>query len=84
MSEFEKYIVAATIDTSQNTITAKYVLFKVTTCLYLSPSNGARRLSTHIAVSINKDTEHKVWAVIKRELTALREIFHCLFIVDIQ
>ena len=32
---------------------------KDTTCLYLSPSNKATSLSTLIAVSVNKDTEHK-------------------------
>ena len=41
-------------------ITAICVRFKVTTCLYLSPSNKARSLSTLIAVNVNKDTAHKV------------------------
>ena len=36
-----------------------FVPLKDTTCLYLSPSNKARSLSTLIAVSVNKDTEHK-------------------------
>ena len=37
-----------------------HTLFKVTTCLYLSPSNRASSLSTHIAVSVYIDTEHKM------------------------
>ena len=36
-----------------------FVPLKDTTCLYLSPSNKATSLSTLIAVSVNKDTEHK-------------------------
>ena len=37
-----------------------HVLLKVTSCLYLSPSNKARSLSTLIAVEVNIDTAHKV------------------------
>ena len=40
-------------------ITVMYVRFKVTTCLYLSPSNKARSLSTLIAVNVDKDTDPK-------------------------
>ena len=32
----------------------------VTTCLYLSPSNSARSLSTLIAVEVKPDTPHNV------------------------
>ena len=48
------------MDRIQPTIAIKYVLFKVTTCLYLRPSSKARSLSTLIAVSVINDTEHKV------------------------
>ena len=43
---------------------ASYVCFKVTTCLYLSPSNKARSLSMLVAVIVNKATEHRIWPVI--------------------
>lgn len=49
-----------TIDKSQKTIKLMHTLFKVTTCLYLSPSDRARSLSTHIAVSVYIDAEHKM------------------------
>ena len=39
--------------------TIKYVLLKVTTCLYLSPSTRARSLSTLNAVNVNKETTHR-------------------------
>ena len=50
------------MDKIQKPITVKHAFFKVTTCLYLSPSNKARSLSKLIAVNINKDTEHKTVA----------------------
>ena len=51
---------AATPDKTQKVATTIYVRFNVTTCLYLSPNNRARRLSTLIAVNVNKDTENSV------------------------
>ena len=48
------------MDKIHKAITVINVLLKVTTFLYLSPSNKARSLSTLIAVNVNKDTEHKV------------------------
>ena len=51
---------APRMDKIQKPITVILVLLKVTTCLYLSPSNKARSLSTLIAVNVNKDTEPKV------------------------
>ena len=48
------------MDKIHKAITVINVLLKVTACLYLSPSNKARSLSTLIAVNVNKDTEHKV------------------------
>ena len=60
ISGSQKCIVAPTIDTAQNTVTARYVRFKVAICLYLSPSNKASSLSTLIAVTVSKDTENKI------------------------
>ena len=58
--EFQKIVQALTMDKIHKAITVINVLLKVTTFLYLSPSNKARSLSTLIAVNVNKDTEHKV------------------------
>jgi len=49
---------------TQKNAVATYVLFKVTTCLYLSPNKRARNLSTLIAVNVNKDTEAKMYPMI--------------------
>ena len=57
---FRKYIVAPTMDTTQNMVIDAYVLFKVTTCLYLRPSIKARSQSTLMAVIVSKDTLHKI------------------------
>ena len=57
---FRKDVDAPTTDTIQPPIAIKRVLFKVTTCLYLRPSNKARSLSTLIVVIVINDTEHKV------------------------
>ena len=58
--EFRKEVDAPTTDTIQPPIAIKRVLFKVTTCLYLRPSNKARSLSTIIVISVINDTENKV------------------------
>ena len=50
------------MDKNQKARTDTLVLFKVTTCLYLSRSNKASSLSTLIVVNVNKDTEHKIKA----------------------
>ena len=60
----KKYIAVPTIDTTQNANIATYVLFKVTTCLYLSPRDRARSLSTLIEVTVNRETVHKVLLVV--------------------
>ena len=57
---FQKNTEERTIETTQTTITVMYDRFKVTTSLYLSPSSSARSLSSLIAVSVNKDTEHNM------------------------
>ena len=81
---FKKFIAEPTIGRTQRTVTVMYVRFKVTTCLYLSPNNRARSLSTLIAVSVSKDTEHKRNPVRKAASYAKRQIFHRSFTVDIQ
>ena len=48
------------MDKIQKPKTIIHVLLKVTTCLYLSPSNKARSLSTLIAVTVKKDTKQKI------------------------
>ena len=57
-------IVAPVVETTQKTTTIRYIRFKVTTCLYLSPNNRARSLSTLMAVSVNKDTTLKIRPVV--------------------
>ena len=57
---FQKNINAATMEKIQKPITVMHVLFKVTTCLYLRPSNKARSLSTLIAVNVTRDTEPEI------------------------
>ena len=52
-------MVAETMETAQRIVIVVYILFKVTTCLYLSPSNKARSLSTLIEVIVIKDAEHR-------------------------
>ena len=42
---------------TQKVATMKYVCFKVTICLYLSPDIRARSLSTLMAAIVNEDTE---------------------------
>ena len=56
---FTKYIVPARIEPTQRIVIVMYVLFKVTICLYLIPSNKARSLSTLIEVIVIKDTAHR-------------------------
>ena len=63
-SVFTIYIVAATIEPTQRISITTYVFFKVTICLYLSPSNRARTLSMLIAVNVSKDTTHRTLLII--------------------
>ena len=60
IARFKRYDNQATVDINQNITTITYVRFKVTTCLYLSPNNGARSLFTLIALAVSKDTEDKL------------------------
>ncbi len=45
---------------SQTQVMTTRARLNVTACLYLSPSNSARSLSTLIAVDVEKDTPHKI------------------------
>ena len=72
------------VDAIQETVTIRYIRFKVTTCLYLSPYNRARSLSTLMAVSVNKDTPPKIRSVILKITNAVRQKFHPSFRVDIR
>jgi len=62
---FQKYVVEKTAVIAAQVITVVYVRLRVTTCLYLSPNNRARSLSTLIAVSITRDNPEKVIPEIK-------------------
>ena len=42
-----------------------YVRFRVTICLYLSPNNRARSLSTLMAAIVNKDIKDNPYAEMK-------------------
>ena len=42
---------------TQKVANMKYVRFKATICLYLSPDNRARSLSALFVAIVNKDTE---------------------------
>ena len=53
-----------TRDKIQMVATMIYVRFKVTICLYLSPNNRARSLSTLMAVIVIKDVKNKAEPVI--------------------
>ena len=54
----------------------KYVRFKVTICLYLSPDNRARSLSALLAAIVNKDTERNAQAVMYAALYASQQRYH--------
>ena len=47
--------------TTQRKVAVTQVRRHVTKCLYLGPNNRARSLSTLIAVTVNKDTEAKIY-----------------------
>ena len=57
----KEYIAAPiTTDITHIIITLIYAFLKVASRVYLRPNDRARSLSTLIAVSVNKDTEHKM------------------------
>ena len=55
--------IVAKLEKTQKMATMRYVRFKVTVCLYLSPNIRARSLSTLMAVIVDKDTPHNVGCV---------------------
>ena len=72
-----------TKETTQRTITVPYVRLKVATCLYLRPNNRARSLSTLMAVSVSKDTIHKIRLDIANVENVERQISHRLHTTEI-
>ena len=54
-----------------------YVRFKVTVCLYLSPNNRARSLSTLMAAIVNKDIKDNPYPEMKAASHANRQSLHC-------
>jgi len=59
---------ALPIEKSQETTIKTHTFFTVTTCLYLSPNNNARSLSTLIAVSVSKDTPQKITPILFKRI----------------
>ena len=74
----------ATKVTIQRVTTMIYVRFKVTICLYLSPNNRARSLSTLMAAIVNKDIKHNPYPEMKAASHANRQSLHCSWKTDIQ
>ena len=64
---------AAEKEKTQPIVTVTHTRFKVTICLYLSPNNKMRSLSTLIAVEVNKETPHNAALVMKAASDAYRE-----------
>ena len=64
---------AAEKEKTQPIVTVTHTRFKVTICLYLSPNNKLRSLSTLIAVEVNKETPHNAALVMKAASNAYRE-----------
>ena len=73
---FQRKIVEPTKELTQKVSIITYVRFNVTTCLYLSPNNRARSLSTLMAVIVNKDTKHNVRPVMTNVANVERQISH--------
>ena len=59
----KKYNNPEKLEKTQKMATMRYVRFKVTVCVYLSPNNRARSLSTLMAEIVDKDTPHNVGCV---------------------
>lgn len=60
MRRLYKTIVAMRVLKTQKVTTRSLTRLTVTTCLYLSPNNKARSLSTLTAVVVNSDTAHSI------------------------
>jgi len=65
MRGFQNHNAGKAVAITQVVITIRWVRFKVTTCLYLSPNNRARSLSTLSSARVATDTPHKIAAVRK-------------------
>ena len=65
MRGLQKRIAGKTAAITQVVITIAYIRPKLTTCLYRTPNNRARSLSTLMAVRVETDTPHKIYPVIK-------------------
>ena len=76
MRGLQNSIAEKTAAITQVVITIAYVRPKVTTCLYRSPNNRARSLSTLMAVRVETDTPHKIYAVIAVANARRGQIFH--------
>ena len=71
IQELYACITEYTVQKVYNTRTIVRALFKATTCLYVSPNDKARNLSTLIAVIVNKDMpqrRHTAMILVKNEL----------------
>ena len=68
----------------QRVTTMTYVRFKVTICLYLSPNNKAKSLSTLMAAIVIKDIKHNPYPEMEVAPHANRQSFHCSWTTDIQ
>ena len=58
---------------SQRKIVRNFTRLTVTTCLYLSPSNKARSLSTLIAVVVAKDTPLNAKTAIRKRIQKVKQ-----------
>ena len=61
----------------QRVTTMTYVRFKVTICLYLSPNNKAKSLSTLMAAIVIKDIKHIPYPEMEVASHANRQSLHC-------
>ena len=84
MRGLQNSIAEKSAEITQVVITIAYVRPKVTTCLYLSPNNRARSLSTLMAVRVETDTPHKIYAVIILANIRRGQIFQRSFATDMK
>ena len=61
----------------QRVTTMTYVRFRVTICLYLSPNNKARSLSTLMAATVIKDIKDNPYPEMEAASQANRQSLHC-------
>ena len=71
-------------ETIQKMIRSKYVRFKVTTCLYLSPKIRARSLSTLTAVIVKRETDANIKPATKCVISIKRQKFQYSLTKDSQ